>query len=450
MLGPRWRGAPEGGRFWLVSAAIAVILSGVEPAGAADADSVFNTTVARSTRSGVADLSRDAGHKDGPRDPGHGATVHRIALEGSAARTVLRVGLSHGVRAEVFTLADPYRVVIDLPAVSFQMPLGAGREGHGLITAYRYGLFSLNKGRIVLDASGPLRIENARIEGTKGQRKSTELVLDMVSVSAAEFGASAPRLAGNAPDKPPIYEDDTPKKSPHGRPVILIDPGHGGIDPGALGGSLMEKQVALAVADKIRRRLEATGKYEVHMTRSSDVFVSLEKRVKMSRQLGADLFISLHADAIASRTFAPVVRGATVYTLSEEASDEQARLMAEKENSADLLAGLDAGSEAEDDAVRGILIDLMKRETANFSADFSRMLVSNLKKSVSLSRDPRRSAAFRVLKQTHAPAVLVELGFVSNEADEKLMRQATWQGKVAQAIVTAVNAFFEKRVVHSP
>jgi len=350
----------------------------------------------------------------------------------------------------VFTLADPYRVVIDLPAVSFQMPLGAGREGHGLITAYRYGLFSLNKGRIVLDASGPLRIENARIEGTKGQRKSTELVLDMVSVSAAEFGASAPRLAGNAPDKPPIYEDDTPKKSPHGRPVILIDPGHGGIDPGALGGSLMEKQVALAVADKIRRRLEATGKYEVHMTRSSDVFVSLEKRVKMSRQLGADLFISLHADAIASRTFAPVVRGATVYTLSEEASDEQARLMAEKENSADLLAGLDAGSEAEDDAVRGILIDLMKRETANFSADFSRMLVSNLKKSVSLSRDPRRSAAFRVLKQTHAPAVLVELGFVSNEADEKLMRQATWQGKVAQAIVTAVNAFFEKRVVHSP
>ncbi len=208
--------------------------------------------------------------------------------------------------------------------------------------------------------------------------------------------------------------------------------------------------MVLAVAQKIKRRLDAIDRYDVRLTRTGDVFVSLDQRVKLSREAGADLFVSLHADSIASKTYAPVVRGASVYTLSEQASDEQARLMAEKENASDLLAGIDLNANREGDEVRSILIDLMKRETANYSADFSRMLTSSMKKTVSLSREPQRSAAFKVLRQTHAPSVLIELGFMSNAADETLMRQSDWQSKVAQSIATAIESFFDKRTARAP
>lgn len=461
------RGARRGLRRARGTARLGLAALIVGTAVASAQEPVFNTTVARTPEveaidaTGAVPPDAPAPETEAQPEPAAqsepaAATVAAISLSGDARRTELRIGLSHGVRAEIFTLADPYRVVIDLPAVDFDLAEGVGRTGRGLVKAFRYGLFSERKGRIVLDASGPLRIESARLEPARGNKSAgkpdgMDLLLIMAPVSAAEFGATpGVRLPDRSPPRPSIHEDEAPAKPATSRPVVLIDPGHGGIDPGAMGSSLMEKQVALAVAQKVRRRLEASGRYDVKMTRTTDVFVSLEQRVQLSRKVGADLFISLHADSIASRTYAPVVRGATVYTLSEQASDEQARLMAEKENAADLLAGLDTAGEAEDDAVRGILIDLLKRETANFSADFSHMLVSSLGKSVSMAREPRRSAAFKVLKQTHAPSVLVELGFMSNAADEKLMRQATWQAKVAASIVAAVDAFFDKRLARGP
>ena len=231
----------------------------------------------------------------------------------------------------------------------------------------------------------------------------------------------------------------------------MIDPGHGGIDPGAVGiNNLLEKTVVLDVAKRIERRLTATGRYRVALTRDRDVFLSLDQRVEMSTELGVDLFVSLHADSLESRTVATHVRGATIYTLSERASDEQARLMAEKENSSDQAAGIDSGAfKVDSEEVRSILFDLMKRETSNFSTDFSNLLVSRLKQSVTVSREPQRSAAFRVLKQTKAPSVLVELGYLSNDVDAKLMRQSEWQGKVAQSIVAAIDAFFDKRTART-
>ena len=225
-------------------------------------------------------------------------------------------------------------------------------------------------------------------------------------------------------------------------PVIVIDPGHGGIDPGAVGtNDLLEKNIVMAVATKLQQALIAKGHYRVQLTRKEDVFVSLDQRVAMSRQSAANLFISIHADSIEQSSLTQNISGATVYTLSERASDEQARKMAEKENASDLLAGLTPTGK-EDDDVKDILIDLMKRETATFSAEFSQVLRNKMKSSVQLSRDPARSAAFKVLKQTHAPSVLIELGYVSNADEAKRLSSPEWQQKVANSIAAAVDTYF--------
>jgi N-acetylmuramoyl-L-alanine amidase len=213
---------------------------------------------------------------------------------------------------------------------------------------------------------------------------------------------------------------------------------------------LLEKNVVLAVGKELRRALLASGRYDVRMTRTTDVFVALDQRLKASLNTGADLFISLHADSLAESGAAQTIRGATVYTLSERASDEQARLMAEKENASDLVAGLDASEGEAAGEVRNILIDLMKRETANFSADFSNVLVGKLRRTIVLSRGPQRSAAFKVLKQTNSPSVLVELGYLSHREDEKLLSSSAWQKQTAASIAAAIDAYFAKRTVSTP
>jgi N-acetylmuramoyl-L-alanine amidase len=379
------------------------------------------------------------------------ARATAVALEGDEQRTTFRLELSKGVTAEIFTLANPYRVVVDLPDVNFELPTTAGREARGLVKTFRYGLFAEGKARIVIDTSGPVRIERAAM-ATGPRGNAIVFTFDLIPTAPETFGmgTGAARQEKTAP-KPGIKEEILAKPKNRGKIVVMIDPGHGGIDSGAIGAThLLEKNIVLAFAKELRRELAARTRYDVRLTRTTDVFVSLDQRLLASQKSGAELFISLHADSLADAGFTQSIRGATVYTLSERASDEQARLAAEKENASDLVAGLNVTEGESADQVRNILFDLMKRETANFSADFSNVLVGKLKRAVTLSRAPQRSAAFKVLKQSHSPSVLVELGYLSHHEDEKLLSAPQWQKQAAASIAAAVDAYFAKRTVSVP
>lgn len=377
-------------------------------------------------------------------------------LEGDGDRTRFRLSLTKGVTAEIYTLPNPYRVIIDLPSVAFRLEDGTGRRGAGLVTAFRYGLFAEGKARVVLDAAGPVRIDRAAMAASREAPGRQNLDIELVRVSAEEFGAGTgasrppPAAAAQTAAAAALPGHDM-KKSRTGKPVVVIDAGHGGIDGGAVGlNGQIEKTIVLAVAKELEQQLRARGKTDVRLTRSGDVFLSLDRRLQVSRDVGADLFISLHADSLAEMQFAEVIRGATVYTLSGKASNEEARRMAEKENASDLLAGVDTGSDEEGDEVKGILIDLMKRETANFSRDFSNVLAPRLARAIPLQKDGQRSAAFKVLRQTHSPSVLIELGYMSHPEDQRLLASPAWQKKVAGTIADAIEAFFAKRASLAP
>lgn len=376
-------------------------------------------------------------------------TAAELSVEGG--KTAVKLRLTTGVTAEVFTLADPFRMIVDLPDVAFELPDSSGQQGKGLVLAYRYGLFAERKARMVFDTSGPVAVISAAMKAADGgEGIDFEIVLEQIAAKDFGHGTGADRKPDIAASPQPALAIEKPEKQ-SAKPVVLIDPGHGGIDPGAIGVSnVAEKTITLKVAQQLKAILVAGGKYDVRMTREKDIFISLDQRLEMSEAAGTDLFVSLHADSIAETAMAKSIRGATVYTLSERASDEQARRMAEKENASDAVAGLESVQTASKDDVRNILIDLLRRETANFSADFSNVLVKSLSKVTTMSRDPQRSAAFKVLKQSHSPSVLVELGYLSNQQDEEQLGTPEWQKKMSQAIARAIDSFFSKRVSGGP
>ena len=328
-------------------------------------------------------------------------------LGGDGTRTRLVMNLSRSIEIAAFTLADPYRVVIDLPQVVFQFPARTGEQARGLVKAFRYGLVMQGGSRIVIDATGPVRIDKAFVLAAVDNQPA-RLVLDLVSTDRASFLRTL--ALESRPAREAKKTEQPAKRSNDARPLIVIDPGHGGPDTGTVASSgEMEKAIVLEFAQTLSEKLEKTGKYRVLMTRTDDRFVALGERVRFARHEGAALFISIHADALAARGEADV-RGATVYTLSDTASDGEAARLAEDENKADAIAGVDLSSEPEE--VAGILVDLAQRETKNFSHHFARTVVGELKTAAKLHRNPLKAAGFKVLKAPDVPSVLIELGYV--------------------------------------
>lgn len=378
------------------------------------------------------------------------AVATALRIDAAGAQTRLTLEVEGPIKPTVFLVANPPRLIVDVPDLSFRLPAEAGKSGKGLVAAFRYGLLTPRRSRLVVETTGPVRITRSELVSAAGSRRH-ELILALSATDPASFAATVvedrPAAAAPAVAAGGVDGIDPAARPAKPRPVVVIDPGHGGVDPGAVGtNGVLEKNIVLAVAREIKAILASRKRYDIVMTRATDVFVSLDNRVEISSAADADLFVSIHADSLTESDLARNIRGATVYTLSERASDEQARRLAEKENAADLIAGLTGGSGQETDDVRDILIDLLRRETANNSMDLRGVLVAELRKSIAMSREPQRSAAFRVLKQPKAPSVLIELGYMSNPQDQALMTTAEWQKKVAASIARAIEAYLGRHM----
>lgn len=365
----------------------------------------------------------------------------RIGTHPDKLRVVLEAGEKLPVTA--FELAGPYRVVLDLPDVDWRIDPAGGEKASGFIGGYRFGQFAPGRSRMVFDLTRPAVVEKAFHLPPAGGRP-WRLVVDLKPVTAEAFAAHLARPGPKPealPEKAAIYVPP-PRPRPEGaRPkkIVVIDPGHGGVDPGAVGrGGIYEKRITLAMGIQLRDELNKRGRYQVVMTRDRDIFLPLRDRVAMARAAGADLFISLHADSIKNRR----VRGASVYTLSETASDREAAELAAQENKADLIAGMDLTGENSE--VANILIDLAQRETMNHSAGFARLLVDEMSKATRFLRKSHRFAGFAVLKAPDVPSVLVEMGYLSNAADEKQLVSRAYRADLARAIGDAVDAYFER------
>jgi N-acetylmuramoyl-L-alanine amidase len=392
------------------------------------------------------------------------ATAARIG--GNDIRTRFVADLTVAVNFNAYVIADPYRVVIDLQEVSFELPRAIGRSGRGLVKAFRYGLIDAGKSRIVLDTAGPVLIEKAfLVEPEHGE--PARIVIDLLPTDEKTFAALQDRqktssVADLDPAAPLSFDKDIPEEVPPasaqpqvprggdegrepaptkaGRYTVVIDPGHGGIDPGATGkNGTTEKAIVLAFAKELEKQLDRK-RYQILLTRTGDTFLSLRERVRIARRNQADLFLAIHADVVRG---APV-RGATIYTLSETASDAEAQALAEKENSADLFAGVDVAEDNEE--IKGILIDLARRETKNHSMVFAKSMVDALKPAIELTNRPMRSAGFLVLKAPDVPSALLELGYLSSHADEKLLNSPAWHAKAARAVARAIDNYFSTRM----
>ena len=369
--------------------------------------------------------------------------VTDVRLGAHPDKTRFVVELTEAPRFRVFSLPDPYRVVIDLPELDWPEAHSEMTQSKGLISALRFGLFTPGTSRVVLDLAEPAAVAAAFALPPR-EGFGHRLVLDLVPVSRQAFLDEESRKTLESDDPLPSFDTALPTPAPRDqsdfRPTIVVDAGHGGVDPGAIGVSgLFEKDLTLRYARALMEALEATGRYRAVMTRDDDVFLELRERLTLAERTGGDLFLSLHANTNSSRS----LRGASVYTLSETASDSEAEALAAKENKADIIGGVDLTNQTE--VVSQILIDLAQRETMNLSKSFANTLVGELGERTTLLRNTHRFGGFAVLKSPTVPSVLVEIGYMSNREEERLLLSEAHRAKIVDAITEALDQYFQRQ-----
>ena len=334
-------------------------------------------------------------------------------------------------------ISDPYRLVIDLPETSFGFGAEASKP-RGLIADMRFGLIQEGKSRIVMTAKGPFALDLFEVR-KNDDGKTWRLIVDMSASSETAFetllddesekrGTTAITSKGDRIGKP---------REGSSKPfTVVLDAGHGGIDGGARGlKGTEEKDVTLGFARELRDLLASNPNIRVILTRDDDLFLPLAERVRIARQHEADIFVALHADTIKLHG----LRGATVYTNSDTASDDLALAVARNENLSDAVAGL--AVESQNSEVSDILIDLMRRETQTFSVNLAKTVLGKFEGKIKLINNPHRSARFMVLRAPDVPSILVELGYLSNPQDERLLNDANWRAQAAELLMKAIEAY---------
>jgi N-acetylmuramoyl-L-alanine amidase len=358
-----------------------------------------------------------------------------------SSRTRFIIGLERAADFKVSALTNPNRVLIDLPQMRLDLPNPPGENPVGVIKSFHHGLTAPGRMRVIIDVVGPVVIEKSALEKSP-DGKSDQLVLDMLAAAELMAPPDAKRTV-SAGLQPPIPKPAQRRRIGSFKPVIVVDPGHGGEDSGARKYGTIEKDVVLSFSLKLRDKLAATGAYKVLMTRDRDVFVPLEERRGFAERNQAALFIAIHADY----TKRASARGATIYSLRPHVADTLRRA-AEAETRDSVLSGkqmaLAKQIDADVDALRGILSekarDLIVRNQMRTSV-FARSILDFVGSSTDLMENPDRSAAFVVLKTAKVPAILLELGFITNLQDAEKLNSDQWRDKVSSSVVTAINQY---------
>lgn len=393
------------------------------------------------------------------------STVREVRVALSDRGTTLDLLLSRPVPYKIFTLADPHRLVIDFAEARWAASTAATRDDGGLIMRLRSGPLGRTGSRLVADCTDAPRLLAATLKPTAGsavltvemaplRRPSAPATLPSPAVRAAPPSASLPAagdgsMASRIPlpaVRPSVPAAASLPRALPGRSAplrtVAIDPGHGGRDPGAISRSgLYEKHVTLLASREIRSELLRLGRYRVVLTRNADRYIALRERIAIARRAGAEIFVSVHADKIDNQQ----VRGLSVYTLSERASDAEAAALAERENKVDVVHGLDLRGASPE--VANVLIDLAQRQTMNHSARLAAILVNELRNDTLLLPRTHRFAGFAVLKAPDVPSVLIELGYLSNAADERVLRSPAGRRTLARAIARAIDGYFDRTEV---
>ena len=391
------------------------------------------------------------------------APAQETALKADTGRTRFIIGLERAVEFQVFALTNPNRVFIELPEVMLQLPPQPGETAVGLVKSFRGGISAPGKARVVIDVTGPVIVEKAAIAIAKNG-KGANLVLEIVPAESVvdaklanarralmQAGAAALGAGGLQPPMPRPAISPQVQNERKFKPVLVIDPGHGGDDTGAQRNGTVEKNVVLAFSLVLRDKLAATGRYKVLMTRDTDVFIELNKRREFAERSQAQLFVAVHADYAQAKA-----RGATIYSLRESVASSLQRsargeagdnILSDKELAAAKPMDGDIG------AIRGFLADLVRLEVErnrDRTSVFVKSVIEHMGESTNLKDNPDRTAAFVVIKSAKVPSILVELGYVTNEEDAELLKSEAWRDKVSASIVTAIDNYFSHQLARLP